>query len=48
MEPVEAVAWKLGIASHEIMPMGNGVAKITWSALKERFSKPSGSLVLVT
>ena len=48
MEPVEAVAWKLGIASHEIMPMGNGVAKVTWSALKERFSKPSGSLVLVT
>lgn len=48
MEPIEAVAWKLGISSHEIMPMGNGVAKITWAALKERFSKPSGSLVLVT
>ena len=48
MEPVEAVAWKLGISSHELMPMGNGVAKIRWPALKERFSKPSGSLVLVT
>ncbi len=48
MEPIEAVAWKLGISSHEIMPMGNGVAKVTWPALKERFSKPSGSLVLVT
>ena len=48
MEPIEAVAWKLGISSHELMPMGNGVAKITWSALKERFSKPQGSLVLVT
>jgi formate--tetrahydrofolate ligase len=48
MEPIEAVAWKLGISSHELMPMGNGVAKISWPALKERFSKPQGSLVLVT
>ena len=48
MEPIEAVAWKLGISSHELMPMGNGVAKVSWSALKERFSKPQGSLVLVT
>ena len=48
MEPIEAVAWKLGISSHELTPMGNGVAKITWDALKERFNKPSGSLVLVT
>ena len=48
MEPIEAVAWKLGISSHELMPMGNGVAKVSWNALKERFSKPQGSLVLVT
>jgi formate--tetrahydrofolate ligase len=48
MEPIEAVAWKLGISSHELMPMGNGVAKISWPALKERFAKPQGSLVLVT
>ena len=48
MEPVEAVAWKLGISAHELTPMGNGVAKITWRALKDRFSKPQGSLVLVT
>ena len=48
MEPVEAVAWKLGISAHELMPMGNGVAKVTWRALKDRFSKPQGSLVLVT
>lgn len=48
MEPIEAVAWKLGISSHELMPMGNGVAKVTWNALKERFSKPQGNLVLVT
>ena len=48
MEPIEAVAWKLGISAHELMPMGNGVAKVTWTSLKERFSKPQGSLVLVT
>jgi len=48
MEPIEAVAWKLGISSHELMLMGNGVAKVSWSALKERFSKPQGSMVLVT
>lgn len=48
MEPIEAIAWKLGISSHELMPMGNGVAKVTWNALKERFSKPQGNLVLVT
>ncbi|MBL6743363.1 MAG: formate--tetrahydrofolate ligase [Candidatus Poseidonia sp.] len=48
MEPIEAIAWKLGISAHEIVPMGQGVAKITWEALKERFSKPQGNLVLVT
>ena len=48
MEPIEAIAWKLGISSHELMPMGRGMAKITWDALSLRFSKPQGSLVLVT
>lgn len=48
MEPIEAIAWKLGISAHEIVPMGQGVAKITWQALKERFSKPQGNLFLVT
>ncbi len=48
MEPIEAIAWKLGISAHEIVPMGQGVAKITWQALKERFFKPQGNLVLVT
>tara|TARA_B100001564_G_scaffold85608_1_gene69483 strand:- start:1583 stop:3202 length:1620 start_codon:yes stop_codon:yes gene_type:complete len=28
--------------------MGKGMAKITWEALSERFSRPQGSLVLVT
>lgn len=48
LEPIEAIAWKLGISSTEITPMGKSVAKITWDALKSRFSKPQGSLVLVT
>ena len=48
LEPIEAIAWKLGISSTELMPMGNNVAKITWNALKSRFNKPQGSLVLVT
>ena len=26
MEPIEAIAWKLGISSRELIPMGNGVA----------------------
>ena len=48
MEPIEAIAWKLGISSHELVPMSQGVAKITWDALKSRFNKAQGSLVLVT
>ena len=48
LEPIEAIAWKLGISSTEIMPMGRNVAKITWDALKSRMNKPQVSLVLVT
>tara|TARA_Y100000766_G_scaffold285458_1_gene309099 strand:- start:29616 stop:31331 length:1716 start_codon:yes stop_codon:yes gene_type:complete len=48
IEPIETIAWKLGISSHELVPMGRGMAKITWEALSQRFSKPQGSLVLVT
>jgi len=48
LEPIETIAWKLGISSHELMPMGRGMAKITWDALSQRFFKPQGSLVLVT
>jgi formate--tetrahydrofolate ligase len=48
LEPIEAIAWKLGISSTELTPMGKSVAKITWDALKSRFNKPQGSLVLVT
>jgi formyltetrahydrofolate synthetase len=39
MEPIEAIAWKLGISSHELVPMSQGVAKIIWDALKSRFNK---------
>jgi len=48
LEPIETIAWKLGISSHELLPVGKGMAKITWEALSERFSRPQGSLVLVT
>ena len=48
LEPIEAVAWKLGISSTEIVLMGRNIAKITWNALKSRMVKPQGSLVLVT
>ena len=48
LEPIEAIAWKLGIPSTDIMPMGRNVAKITWDGLKSRMNKPQGSLVLVT
>lgn len=48
LEPIEAIAWKLGIAATEIMPMGRSVAKITWDACKTRMKKAQGSLVLVT
>ncbi len=48
LEPIEAIAWKLGISSTEIMPMGRSVAKVTWDACKNRMNKPQGSLVLVT
>ena len=48
MEDISAIAWKLGIGGGELMPMGIGKAKITWDALKNRISKPQGSLILVT
>ncbi len=48
MESIDAIAWKLGISSQEIMAMGYGKAKITWEALKGRLDLPQGSLILVT
>ncbi len=46
--PVEEVAWKLGIGAEELIPMGDGVAKIRWEALQKRFNEPQGFMVLVT
>ena len=48
LEDISAIAWKLGIGDNELMPMGRGKAKISWNALKERLSRPQGSLILVT
>ena len=48
MEDISAIAWKLGIGDGEIMTMGRGKAKIMWNAMKDRLSKPQGSLILVT
>ena len=48
MEDISAIAWKLGIGESEIMAMGRGKAKIMWNAMKDRMSKPQGSLILVT
>ena len=46
--PIEEIAWKLGIGVEELIPMGQGMAKITWDGLKSRFDQPRGSLILVT
>ena len=48
LEAIGDIAWKLGIGGDEIMPMGNGKAKISWNAMKKRLEKPQGSLILVT
>jgi len=32
LEPIETIAWKLGILLYELMPMGRGMVKITWDA----------------
>ncbi|MBT3772299.1 MAG: formate--tetrahydrofolate ligase [Euryarchaeota archaeon] len=48
MAPIEEIAWKLGIGVEELIPMGDGIAKIRWPALKKRFDEPNGFLVLVT
>ena len=40
LEPIEAIAWKLGISSTEINPIGKSVAKITWEAIKSRLTNP--------
>ena len=48
LEPIEAIAWKLGIPADSLYPIGKHMAKITWPALKERFGEAQGNLILVT
>ena len=48
MVDIAQVAWKLAISPEELLHFGPNVAKITWPALKERFDRSNGSLVLVT
>ena len=48
LEPIEAIAWKLGIPADSLYPIGKHMAKITWPSLKESFGKSQGNLVLVT
>ncbi len=47
-EPIDQIAWKLGISANELIGYGPSKAKITWKAVKERMSKPQGALILVT
>ena len=35
--PIEEIAWKIGIGVDELIPMGRGMAKITWDGLKSKF-----------
>jgi len=46
--PIEEVAWKLGIGVEELSLKGDGIAKVTWEALKSRRDNVRGVLVLVT
>jgi len=48
MEPIESIAWKIGIPAHELMLYGKGLAKISWEGVKRRMNDAQGSLVLVT
>ncbi|DAC14411.1 MAG TPA: formate--tetrahydrofolate ligase, partial [Candidatus Poseidoniales archaeon] len=47
-EPIDQIAWKLGISANELIGYGPSKAKITWEAVRERMSKPQGALILVT
>ncbi len=46
--PIEEIAWKLGLGVEEIIPYGDGMAKIRWSSIESRLKNPQGFLVLVT
>ena len=48
LEPIEAIAWKLGIPSSDLITYGASMAKISWDGMKQRFSSSKGNLILVT
>lgn len=48
LEPIEAIAWKLGIPSSDLINYGSSMAKISWDGMKQRFSSSKGNLILVT
>lgn len=48
LEPIEAIAWKLGIPSSDLIAYGSSMAKISWDGIKQRFSSSKGNLILVT
>ena len=48
LEPIEAIAWKLGIPSSDLITYGTSMAKISWDGMKQRFSSSKGNLILVT
>ena len=47
LEPIETIAWKLGIHSGELISHGQYMAKLTWDGMKQRFDS-SKELILVT
>ena len=48
LEPIEAIAWKLGIPSSDLIAYGSSMAKISWDGMKQRFLSSKGNLILVT
>ncbi|MGB0781421.1 MAG: formate--tetrahydrofolate ligase, partial [Candidatus Poseidoniaceae archaeon] len=48
LEPIETIAWKLGIPSGELISHGQYMAKLTWDGMKQRFDSTKGNLILVT
>jgi len=48
LEPIKAIAWKLGIPSSDLITYGSSMAKISWDGMKQRFSSSKGNLILVT
>ena len=46
--PIAEIAEKLGLSEEDLLPRGDGMAKVRMSALKARQRDPQGFLVLVT